>query len=88
MGRIDRSKELPSELRRTPSRRSSSQNLSSGHSGGAFSTMPHPLKLRHVGQTVHTRGSAYATCSMPCNHLQHTDARDEALGNSLLLTYC
>jgi hypothetical protein len=24
--------------------------------------MPHPPKLRHIGQTVHTRGSAYATC--------------------------
>jgi hypothetical protein len=52
----------------------------SSHSGGAFSTMPHPPKPSHIGQTVHTRGSAYATCPMPCNHSQHTDARDEALG--------
>jgi hypothetical protein len=36
MGRIDRSKELPSELRRTPPRRSSSQNLSPRYSGGAY----------------------------------------------------
>jgi hypothetical protein len=27
----------------------------------------------------HTRGSAYATCSMPRNHLQHTDTRNETL---------
>jgi hypothetical protein len=27
-----------------------------------------------------TRGSTYATCSVPCTHLRHTDARDEALG--------
>ena len=27
-----------------------------------------------------TGGSAYATCSMPCTHLRHTDAREEALG--------
>jgi hypothetical protein len=80
MGRIHRSKELPSDLLGTPSRRSS-QNPSSGHSGGAFSTMPYPPKPWHVGQTVHTRGSAYATRCMPCHHLQHTDARDEALGH-------
>jgi hypothetical protein len=24
--------------------------------------MPHPPKHRHIGQTVYTRGSAYATC--------------------------
>jgi len=24
--------------------------------------MPHPPKPRHIAQTVHTRGSAYATC--------------------------
>jgi hypothetical protein len=42
--------------------------------------MPYPPKSRHIGQTGHTRGSAYATCSVPCTHLQHNDARDEALG--------
>src|SRR5215212_12030724 len=49
------------ELLRTPSRRSS-QNLSSRYSGGAFPRVPHPPKPRHIGQTVHARGSAYATC--------------------------
>src|SRR5215210_737108 len=49
------------ELLRTPYLRSS-QILSSSHSGGASSTMSHPPKPRHIGQTVHTRGSAYATC--------------------------
>jgi hypothetical protein len=42
--------------------------------------MPYPPKSRHIGQTVHTRGSAYATCSVPRTRLQHNDARDEALG--------
>src|SRR3954451_12361809 len=65
-------------LPRTPSIRSS-QNLSPRHSGGAFSTMPYPPKPRHIGQTLHTRGSAYATCSVPCDQLQHTDAREETL---------
>ena len=32
------------------------------NSGGAFSTVPHPPKPRHIGQTVHARGFAYATC--------------------------
>jgi len=52
---------LRSELRRTPYLRSS-QILSSSHSGGASSTMSHPPKSRHIGQSFHTRGSAYATC--------------------------
>ena len=69
----------PNFVERRQSERSS-QNLSPRHSGGVFSTMPYPPKPRHIGQTVHTRGSAYATRSMPCNHMQHTDARDEALG--------
>src|SRR5918994_5490020 len=47
------------ELLRTPYLRSS-HNLSSSHSGGASSTMSHPPKPRHIGQTVHTRESAYA----------------------------
>jgi hypothetical protein len=42
--------------------------------------MPYPPKSRHISQTVHTWGSAYATCSVPCTHLQHNDARDGALG--------
>jgi len=51
----------------------------SRHSSGDFSTVPHPPIPRHIGQTVHTRGSAYTT-AMPCNHLQHTDTRDQASG--------
>ena len=38
------------------------ERLSSRHSGEAFSTMPHPPKPGHIGQTVNARGFAYATC--------------------------
>jgi hypothetical protein len=48
--------------------------------GPSFFDGTAPAEPGHIGQTVHTRGSAYATCPMPCNNLQHTDARDEALG--------
>jgi hypothetical protein len=49
------------QLRRTPFGRSS-QGSTSRHSGEAFSTVGHPPKLGHIGQTVNARGSAYATC--------------------------
>jgi hypothetical protein len=39
-----------------------SENPSSRHSGEAFSTVPHPLKPGHIGQTVNARGFAYASC--------------------------
>jgi hypothetical protein len=34
----------------------------SRHSGEASSTVAHPPKLGHIGQTVNARGFAYATC--------------------------
>jgi hypothetical protein len=40
----------------------SSYNSAPRHLGEAFSTMPHQPKPRHIGQMVHARGSAYATC--------------------------
>src|SRR5215208_5805140 len=44
---------------RTPFGRSS-QGSTSRHSGEAFSTVGHPPKLGHIGQTVDARGFAYA----------------------------
>jgi hypothetical protein len=45
----------------------SSENVPSRHSGEGFSTVPHPPKLGHIGQTVNARGFTYATCCA-CNH--------------------
>jgi hypothetical protein len=50
-----------SELPRTPLGRSS-QHSTSRHSGEALSTVPHPQKPRHIGQTVNARGFSYSTC--------------------------
>src|SRR5215216_7428808 len=48
------------QLRRTTSTRSS-HNAASRLLDHASSTVRHPPKPRHIGQTVHTRGPAYAT---------------------------
>src|SRR5215213_3390079 len=53
---------LDKEEPRTPLGRSS-QHSTSRHSGEALSTVPHPQKPGHIGQTVNARGFAYATCS-------------------------
>jgi hypothetical protein len=47
--------------------------------GGAFSTIPHPPKPRHSVKLPIPEARPTPP-AMPCNHLQHTDARDEALG--------
>ena len=39
-----------------------SENPGSRHSGEAISTVAHPPKLGHIGQTVNARGFTYATC--------------------------
>src|SRR5215204_1020120 len=49
------------ELLRAPLGRSS-QYSTSRHPGEAFSTEPHGPKLGYVGQTLHARGFANATC--------------------------
>jgi hypothetical protein len=49
------------ELLRTPLRRSS-HNAASRLLDQASSTLRHPPKPEHIGQTVNARGFAYATC--------------------------
>src|SRR5215213_5904315 len=49
------------ELLRAPLGRSS-QYSTSRHPGEAFSTEPHGPKLGYIGQTLHARGFANATC--------------------------
>jgi hypothetical protein len=50
------------------------------HSGEAFSTVPHVPKLRHIGQTVNALEDSPTPPAVPCTHLWHAKARDEALG--------
>jgi hypothetical protein len=71
-----------SELPRTPLGRSS-QHSTSRHSGEALSTVPHPPKLGHIGQTVNARGFANATC---CT-LQPLVAR-QCPGGDFGIVYC
>jgi hypothetical protein len=67
---------------RTPLWRSS-QYSTSRHSGEAFSTVGHPPKLGHIGQTVNGTGFAYATC---CT-LQQLVAR-QCKGGGFGIVYC
>jgi putative transposase len=68
-----------------------SENLASRRSGEASSTVAHPPKLGHIGQTVNARGFAYATLlvdtlGLPLSvYVTPADVQDRA-GARLLLT--